>query len=128
MKTYIAEVTALRERVEELEAQLAAITERVEIGVEWLSRRWGLTRKQARILCALSTGHIMSRDRLASLGCVREYTDVRNIDTTIKHLRRKMPDIKIKSMYGLGYMIDGDELKYVRAAMKPPGDGMDAMQ
>ncbi len=119
---YLMENIKLRQRVDELEAELEHLKESVDAGIEWLCIRWNLTRGQAKIIKALSTGHIMSRERLLTLFHRNENTEIRNVDSQIKRIRKKMPDINIRTVYGLGYIIEGADLRKAREAMTPPQD------
>lgn len=118
MNAYLDEIARLRARISELEAELAERDERFNSDVDALVRHFGVTVYQARLLAALASGRVMSRTELERLCKRSEFGDDRNIDSLVKRLRRRsLPGIAVKSVYGAGYVMEGDSLRLVRAVI-----------
>ena len=61
----------------------------------------------------------MTRDRLAVLCCHSEEASYRLVDSQIKRLRKLLPScVKIRNLYGFGYIIPVEYLRAARAFMK----------
>lgn len=66
------------------------------------------------LLCFLrlyaSKGRLVTREQLLDFAWEDNLeVEERNVDTAIKRLRRMMPDVKIKTMYGLGYVMSTEQ-------------------
>lgn len=118
MTSYIEEVTALRRENAELRARLEELDRGFDRGVEGIARRMGVTVYQARLLAALASGHIMTRDQLERRCSRVDNQDPRHVDQQVKRIRRKSLPIAITTVYGAGYCLEGRSLETVRAAMK----------
>lgn len=115
---YLAEVIALRARVEELEAEIAARNEHENAHVEALMRNLKVTVYQARMLMALATGHICTRERLSNICQFGDFTSDRNVDSHVKRIRMKrIKGVNIQNVYGVGYCLAPESVPVVRAAM-----------
>ena len=118
MNTYHQEVTQLRRRVEELECELSVLRRSADSdGLAELMIRLDITRGQARMLRAFATGKVMTRDRIASLCCHDEEASYRLPDSQIKRIRRKLKWLNIRTLYGVGYAVEGEALKVLREKM-----------
>jgi DNA-binding response OmpR family regulator len=115
----LRELVQLRERVADLEAELAELktTNREdEINVH---RNLNLTVGVSKMLIALARGGIMSREQLIHYGCDNhEEGSLRLVDSMVKRLRKQLPWVKIKTHYGYGYELEADSIIRVRAAMR----------
>lgn len=124
----LEELTQLRARNEELEAMIRDGRKAKDDAVTALRRNTGLTVGQARMLAALAQGGIMTREQLLDsqfghCDTADAYEmDIRNVDSTIKRLRkalaRVMPKVVITAHYGLGYELAGESLAAVRRMIK----------
>lgn len=115
---HMREIGALRQRVAELEAEIADMRSGFDIRTENIWKAFNVTSYQARIIAAMAGGRIMTRDQLMNL-CLRDDTeDPRHVDCQIKRIRQRNTGLEITSVYGVGYVIEGDSLARVRAAMK----------
>lgn len=115
----LSELVALRQRVSDLEAELAEFKSQQADELRNLHQTFGTSIGQTRMLIALAKGGIMSREQLMHFGVDNaEFGDIRLVDTMIKRIRRAVPWIEITTHYGLGYELTGDSLSRVRAAMR----------
>jgi DNA-binding winged helix-turn-helix (wHTH) protein len=115
---HMREIGALRQRVAELEAEIADMRDSFDIRAENIWRAFDVTVYHSRVLAALASGRIMTRDQLMRL-CLREETeDPRHVDCQIKRIRMRNTGLKITSVYGAGYVVEGESLVRLRAAMK----------
>lgn len=113
----LEELTCLRNRVEDLEAELAEIKARREDAVSALHRAFGLPFGEARLLSVLAEGGIQNRDRLLA-ACDNSDGNIRLADSMVKRIRRRLPWLKILTHYNFGYELDGESLAAVRAAIR----------
>jgi DNA-binding response OmpR family regulator len=119
MNTYQQEVTSLRRRVEELESELSVY--RINADTDELADlmlRLKITIGEAKLLRAFATGKTMTRERIAALCCHAEDGDLRLADSQVKRVRRKMPWLEIRTLYGIGYCVEGRALDLLRAKMR----------
>lgn len=122
MNPWLDELARLRARVEALEAELAEREGRFNRAVDALIRHFRITVYQARLLAALASGRVMSRAELERLCKRSEFGDDRNIDSLVKRLRRRnLPGIEVNSVYGAGYVMEGETLRLVRAVIAAGG-------
>jgi DNA-binding response OmpR family regulator len=113
------ELAFLRDRVAALEYEIARRDRDAISDIAAIMSATGLAVGLARMLKALATGQVMSRDRLAVLCCHSENGDIRLVDSQIKRLRQQLPSgVHIKSLYGIGYCIAQDDLDHARKFMK----------
>lgn len=115
----LRELTQLRDRVAYLEAELELMRHREITHAEALMVALGTTLRQARTIYAMTQG-VLTREQAYGLDLHRvEDCDPRALDTLIKHVRRRLPWLKITTIYGVGYTIDDqDSLKRVRACLR----------
>jgi DNA-binding response OmpR family regulator len=116
MNTYQQEVTQLRQKVEALEAELEVY--RVNSDADELAaimRGLRCTIGEAKLLRAFATGKTMTRERIAALCCHVEDGDLRLADSQVKRVRRKLPWLYIRTLYGIGYCVEGKALDLLRA-------------
>lgn len=113
----LKELTQLRDRVAYLEAELEMLHDRRNRGIEDIVRELGVTVNTARLLAALAHGGILTRDQAMAMELFRlRDGDPRSLDSQVKRLRRQLPWITIKTIYGLGYEIEDEVcLKRLRA-------------
>ena len=117
-QTVATELAFLRDRVEYLEMEIARRDTDAESGVAEIMRVSGLSMGLARMLKALSNGQVMTRDRLSVLCCHEDSAAVRNVDSQIRRLRRRLPMLKIKNLYGFGYCLESSSIAKARQIMK----------
>jgi DNA-binding response OmpR family regulator len=109
------ELVELRERVADLEAELADLKNTKAQDELKLKEATGLSPGTSKMLLALSRGGIMSRVQLLCHGCANgEDNDVRLVDSQIKRLRKKAPWIRVITHYGYGYELAPESVKKVR--------------
>ena len=120
-----AELARLRQRVAEIEAELDRRDRNSRAEVAEVMRATGLTIGQARMMVALATGKVLSRDQLAAMCCHDDCGDPRNVDSQVKRLRKRLPWLRVSSLYGVGYALDGDALGEARQFMKGGQHGQD---
>jgi DNA-binding response OmpR family regulator len=116
----LKELVQLRERVADLEAELAEIRHVDRLQELSLHQNLGLSIGLTKMLCVFSRGGILSREQL--IHYARGDEDIiRNVDSCVKRLRQRLPWIRadLVSHYGYGYELRGEGLKRVRDAMKP---------
>lgn len=112
----LRELVELRERVKDLEAELAELKNTKHEDEIRLREALGLTAGTTKMLLALARGGIMSREQLLYHGCANgEDNDIRLVDSQVKRIRQRVPWIKIRSHYGYGYELHPDSVKEVRA-------------
>jgi DNA-binding response OmpR family regulator len=115
----LSELVALRQRVSDLEAEMAEFKSQQADELRNVHQTFGTSIGQTRMLVALAKGGIMSREQLMHFGVDNhEFGSYRLVDTMIKRIRRAVPWIKITTHYGLGYELTGESLAMVRAAMR----------
>jgi DNA-binding response OmpR family regulator len=115
----LKELVQLRERVADLEAEIAELktTDReAEINVH---RNLGLTVGVSKMVIALARGGIMSREQLIHYGVDNhEEGSLRLVDSMVKRIRKQLPWVKIHTHYGYGYELDAESILRVRDAMR----------
>lgn len=116
----LEELTALRQRVADLEAELAELKNTDRQEELRLREAFGLTVGVTKMLLGMSRGGIMSREQLAHIAYGENDVDgdPRRVDSTIKRIRQRLPWIRINSHYGYGYELDPESVVAVRAAMR----------
>jgi DNA-binding response OmpR family regulator len=113
-KATYTELEALRERVAVLEYELHLLRETNNREVVAIMTNGNVTVGQAKMLQALSSGHVKERGELAAICCRDENESYRAIDTMIKHTRRRVPGLVISSIYGIGYQLPPESVAVVR--------------
>jgi len=112
------ELVALRNRVSDLEAELANLKGQQQDQLLNVHQNLGATVGQSRMLIAMAKGGIMSREQLMHFGIQNaEWGDIRLVDSMIKRIRQRLPWITIEAHYGIGSELTGDSLTRVHAAM-----------
>lgn len=120
----LQELTALRQRVEYLEAENALLRDLDSARIKAVMDAYGITVVQARTLIALARGGVLTRDIAVGLELNRvRDADPRSLDSCVKRLRQALPWLKIKSLYGLGYELEPEALKAVRQVIQQAGAG-----
>ena len=114
MNAYLEEIAKLRDQVSWLEAEVARLSSVDEDDVARVARHRKVTKGQAKALVAFATGKTFSRERLASIILKDEDGGIRNVDSAIKRLRRRVPWLKISTLYGIGYCVDEPMLSELR--------------
>lgn len=115
----LQELCQLRDRVQYLEAELALYRDENNADTERVMKAFGVTFQQARTLIALARGGILTRDMAVALNLNRvRDADPRSLDSCIKRLRIALPQIEIKSHYGLGYELSPAFTKRVRQVLR----------
>ena len=107
------ELEVLREQIAVLEYELHLLRETADTEVVALMTNADLSPGQARLLQALSCGRPKERATLAAICCRDENDNLRNIDSMVKHVRRKHPDLTINSLYGIGYQLPPESVATV---------------
>ena len=114
---HLREIAALKDRIEDLEAEIAEMKAALARDAENIFRAFDVTVYQARTLAMLATGRIMTRDSLARVCLKGDGENVRNVDWQIKRIRMRNTGLTIKTVYNAGYCLEGESLKMVRAAI-----------
>lgn len=128
-QTVHGELARLREENERLRAIIAfhAETERHRQDIDRLAsimRRGSLTANLARALISLASGKVHDRDMLLRFTTKPDFGEYgrngdRNADTLVKKLRRKLPWLRIRTLYGVGYQVEaGEALTALRAFLE----------
>lgn len=114
----LEELTRLRDRVAYLEAELALARDDDSRRIERVMSGYRITVGQARLLIALARGGVLTLDQAVGLDLFRiDDCDPRSLDSHIKRLRCRLPWLKIRSLYGLGYELEEESLVAVRKVM-----------
>lgn len=114
----LRELVHLRERVADLEAELAELKNTKREDELRLRAALGTGPGVTRTLLALTRGGIMSREQLLHHGCANgEDNGLRLVDSQIKRIRRRLPWIKIRSHYGYGYELAPESIKEIRSIL-----------
>lgn len=114
----LRELVQLRNRVSDLEAELAGLRSCAPDQELALRQNLGLPIGLTRMLLALSKGGILSREQLLYCGCDNPDGEPRLVDSMVMRIRRRLPWITIEAHYGYGYELQGEGLRRVREAMK----------
>ena len=115
----LQELEALRQRVEELEYDLASLKSTAETEVVALMDYYDLTATEGRLVRALAyaAGAPLSRPTIAEAVC-GEIEDLRTVDSHVKRIRGKVGGrLPIDSIYGIGYRLLPDTAKEAREVM-----------
>lgn len=114
----LAELTKLRDRVAYLEAELDLARDAHNKKIERLIAGLGISVNQARTIMAMDR-KVLTRQAAMGLDLHRvSDCEYRSLDSLIKHMRRRVPWLKVRTIYGLGYIIDDPEsLKRIHAAL-----------
>jgi DNA-binding response OmpR family regulator len=115
----LRELVQLRERVADLEAELAELKTTSREDELNVHRLLNLPVGVSKMLIALARGGIMSREQLIHYGCDNhEEGSLRLVDSMVKRLRRALPWLRIKTHYGYGYEMAPESIARVRQAMR----------
>lgn len=120
----LQELVALRNRVADLEAEIAMLTDADACQIERLTRTLHITVGQAHLLAAFARTGFLSHAQLTEGSLVRGAADpspeltMINSNSRLKRLRKRLPWLKIESIYGLGYEVEGESLARLRAIMR----------
>lgn len=111
----LRELVFLRERVADLEAELADLKNTRQQDEIRLLQALNVSPGTTKMLLALARGGIMSREQLLHHGCANgEDNGLRLVDSQIKRIRQRLPWIKIRSHYGYGYELEPESIKVIR--------------
>lgn len=111
------ELVNLRDRVQLLEREIVDMKTLNRDELNALRKAYGVTIGEARVLRVMARGGIISNDQICDAYCDGDKNPLLARDA-VKRLRKRLPDIKIRSHYGFGYEIEDDSLKAVRLVMK----------
>ena len=115
----LRELVELRERVQDLEQELADLKNTKVQDELRLREALNISPGTTKMLLALARGGIMSREQLLCHGCANgEDNGVRLVDSQVKRIRRRLPWVKIISHYGYGYELHPESVKTVRAIVE----------
>jgi len=112
------EVARLRERCEVLEYELAATKENTHTVAATLQKQLGLTSTEAKILAALSDGALHTRGWIEDNCSLNGEVTTAWLGVYILKLRRRIAPLKIISIWGHGYQIEGDSLAAIQSIIK----------
>lgn len=114
---YQSEIIKLRRRNDWLEAELARLIDYHAGHVGRIMIRLKITKTHATLLSALATGAVMTREMISETCRYCEDCSIRNVDSNVKRLRKKIrpQGIDIKTLYGVGYACEGETLIKLRA-------------
>ena len=101
-----------RIKIETLEEEVRRLNPDVDT-VATLALMFRLPRMPARILAALSDGTAHSAQGLAGTLCRADSTG-RSINTQICYIRKAIAPIKVTTLWGIGYVIHGEDLAAIR--------------
>lgn len=111
----LKELVALRQRVEYLEAEVAMLRDVDGEQVKAVRLAFDCTTQQACTLIAMARGGILTRQQALDMELHRtEDAGLLSLDSCIKRIRKRIPSIKIKSHYGIGYELEPESRKAVR--------------
>lgn len=115
---YYREVTALRDRVAELEETIRQLSEKPEI---IFPREWRLTPSESRLLAVLyGATTVLSKERIlaAVYSAAAEEPEAKIVDVFVCKLRRKTGHLfEIETVWGQGYYLPPAEKKRVAAEL-----------
>jgi DNA-binding response OmpR family regulator len=107
----------LRNRVEELEAEITYLKSHDNNALNAIRLAFGVTIGEARTLLVMSRGGIINNEQIIDAYCDGMKENPILARDAIKRIRKKQPDLTILSHYGFGYELEGDSLKRVRKAI-----------
>lgn len=110
-----AELGRLRERVAELEAIMAADNAKATEEIHRIQIAFRVTWQQAHLLHLLSSGRLMQRDFLDRAIAMRSEGCSKIADVVVCKIRKT--GLAVRCVWGQGYVLEGETLERVRAAM-----------
>jgi hypothetical protein len=114
----LQELIKLRERVADLEAEIAMLRDHDTAQVKAIRSAFNCTTQQARTIIAMSRG-ILTRQQALDMDIPRtEDASLLSLDSCIKRIRKRFPSLKIRSHYGIGYELDPESRNAVRHILK----------
>jgi len=114
----LTELVKLRERVEELEAELEQFKHHDITALKRLRSAFRTTIGECRTLLVLARGGIISSDQIVDAYCDGLESKSVLARDAMKRIRKRLPDLKITTHYGFGYELEGEHLQRVRAVIK----------
>jgi hypothetical protein len=104
----------LRNRVEELEAEITYLKSHDNNALNAIRLALGVTIGEARTLLLLSRGGIINNEQIIDAYCDGPAENPVLARDAIKRIRKRVPDLTIRSHYGFGYELEDESLKRVR--------------
>lgn len=112
------EIAKLRARNEYLEAELALFKdEGANIKIVALRSKFNISAQEADVLLKLSDGRPVSRYWLSDHVARKSDPEYNLASVLICRLRRRMKPLEIKTLWGTGYQLEGENLDAVRAVI-----------
>lgn len=112
----LKELSHLRARVEELEAELRRRDAVFDGTVQELRKHLKLSVGEARLIALLSDGNAHSREQMME-ACDTDASSERCIDSFMKRIRKK-GHLTFRSEYGLGYALSAESFDLVRSIIR----------
>lgn len=114
----LQELVRLRDRVAYLEAELALARDEGGRDIERIMSAFRVTHTQARVLLHMTRNGVLTREQAMGLDLHRvSDCDPTALNSQIKHLRRRLPQLEIITHYNLGYELSPASRAVVRKAM-----------
>lgn len=110
------ELKHLRNRVEELEAELRRRDAVFHADVQKLRSHLKLSVGEAAIVALLADGNAHSREQMME-ACDTDANSERSIDSFMKRIRKK-GQLTFRAEYGLGYALSAESFQLVRKILK----------
>jgi DNA-binding response OmpR family regulator len=119
----LRELVQLRERVADLEAEIATLRAETRSRVEVICRALDVSVGQGHLLLAFAENAYISHAQISAyiLRDISEDAEMHDVRSRIKRLRRRVPWLKIKPVYGLGYEVEDESLERLRATIRSGG-------
>jgi len=119
--TIATELSAARNRIAELEEEVRELREAMTPAAHPLREALGLPISEELILAHLARGGSYSRQQLLTVLDSEDSYWERNIDSLIKRIRKRIAPLKISAAYGIGYALEGENLRAIRQIMAKDG-------
>jgi hypothetical protein len=119
MNTYQQEVTSLRRRVEELECELGQYRAcHRDDEIKTIMLHFRITHSLAFIVMQLATGRPLTHEAYNDAPGRTDKYFTHNLAGQIKRLRLALPWLEVKSVYAVGYLVEGEALQLLREKLE----------
>jgi DNA-binding response OmpR family regulator len=110
-----AELAAVRSENDMLRLAVTLLTESINVAAISLSRHFGLSPKESVLLAILADGRPRSREHISNTMDLNAEGNPRTIDVHVCRLRRKIAPHKITTIWGRGFVLDGQSLTAIQS-------------